>query len=126
MKEREEEQTEELAVLSEEIRVLDIRQSIDQLLRSLEFKCKDMKRLPEDTYLDIESSDGRQLEISSGSDGMPGYLRSCGGDEVLAIDISGQNDSSLTEEEKKMRPYIKAEIKTEPGLEAKVKREPVG
>ena len=39
------EPTEELCVVSEEIRTLDVRQSIDQLLRSLRLKCETLNKL---------------------------------------------------------------------------------
>ena len=58
------EETEELCVLGEEIKTLDVRESIEQLLRSLEMKCQSLRRLPKNALLKIvpKTTDGEWVD----------------------------------------------------------------
>ena len=119
------EPTEELCVVSEEIRTLDVRQSIDQLLRSLRLKCESLNKLTFNAFFQIHPIttdnnrvDGIEVSYNNGT-----IVRT--DDQLILMRISGQNEVS---EDMKLKAYIKSEIKTEKcePIVSRIKTEAVG
>ena len=106
------------------IQTFDVRQMIEQLLRSLRLKCKGLKKLPFNSLFKVqiflfdegivegfehlvdedseeESDSDNETKDSDSSD-----------DELLSLWICGQNDNKVTDD-KKLKAYIKSVVKTE-------------
>ena len=117
------EPTEELCVVSEEIRTLDVRQSIDQLLRSLRLKCESLNKLPFNAFFEIEpiTTDNTRVEGFDNLDAPPNGIEVSfnngtkseksfkSNDQLLSMRISGQNDSKVGED-KKSTEWIEFQI----------------
>ena len=149
---------EELCVLGEDIRTLDVKQSIDQLLRSLRLKCESLDRLADDTFFEMtyftydnsyvegfgnqyippnfrpftESNKRVSKGAEAGTSGTQSDCHSCSDcdnkntHEILSMSMSGQDNLCLSDD-KKLRAFIKTEvkpeIKTEPGIKTEIKEE---
>ena len=139
---------EELCVLADEIRTLDVKQSIEQLLRSLRLKCQSLPKLPNETYFEMTyvTNDNSQVEgfdnpdtpptgvkpfresnkstmTEAGTSGLHSDTDVEDTDEVLSMSMSGQDDLNLPDD-KKLKAFIKTEAKSEPGIQSEVKTEP--
>ena len=125
MKDNVREETEELFVVNEVIQTFDVRQMIDQLLRSLRLKCKGLNKLGCNTfkirlYLFDEGTvegfehvfDPPTLGHNEEQVDSKNHTNDSRNDKLFSLSICGADDNKVTDN-KKLKAYIKSVVKTE-------------
>lgn len=138
---------EDVCVIGQELKILDVKYSLNQLLTALRLKCEGLPKLPNSSYLEMKpiTSDNRPVEGFENLDSLPTGIEPYSEEssslstpstststsnsgrpyEVLSMSIWGQNEINQSDDNK-VRPFIQTTIKSEVmnDIRTEVKTEP--